>query len=117
MLIELWVIGWIASIGKIESSFAKARANSILSKTLQLRTAIAKKSTESKTFRTSIDEKFIEPGPMQIFQSRDMDYLGIYESDQKAQKTKAQSQQRFFDYYPQEFYNKNNTYRNFNERL
>lgn len=116
MLIELWVIGWIASIGKIESSFAKSRANSILSKILQLRSQISKKSTEEKHFRTSIDEAFIEPGPMQIFQSRDMDYLGVYESEQKAQKTKAQSQQRFFDYYPQEFYNKNNKYRSFNER-
>jgi hypothetical protein len=113
MLIELWVISWISSIGKIEDSFAKSRTNSMISKILKLRSSLAKKSDDSKKFKTSIDDKFIELGPMQIFQSRDMDYLGQFESEQKAQKTKAQSEQKFFDYYPQEFYNKNNKYRSF----
>ncbi len=113
MLIELWVVSWISSIGKIDQAFAKSRTNSMISKILQLRSGLSKASGDDKKFKTSIDEKFIEPGPMQIFQSRDMDYLGQFESEQKAQKTKAQTEQKFFDYYPQEYYRKNNKYRNF----
>ena len=110
MLIELWIVSWIASIGKIEASFAKARNNSIISKILGLRSKISKKADVDR-FRTSIDDKYTHPGPMQIFQTRDMDYIGQFESELKAQKTKAQTQQRFYDYYPQEVLRKTGKYR------
>jgi hypothetical protein len=113
MLIELWVVNWIASIGKIEASFAKNRANSIISKILGLRSRISKKSTDTKHFKTSIDDKYLEPGPMQIMQVNSSSYMGQFESEDKAQKTKAQSLQRFHDYMPQEYIRKNGKYRVF----
>jgi hypothetical protein len=108
MLIELWIVNWIKSIGKIDSAFAKSRINSIIGKILGLRSKLSADSS-----KTSIDDKFVQPGPMQIFQTNNLSYLGQFESDDKAQKTKAQTQQRFSDYFPQEYMRKNGTYRTF----
>ena len=106
MLIELWILVWISSMGKIDKSFALARSNSLISKVLGLRSKISAKN------KSSIDPEYLEMGPLQIFQTDPSQYIGIYESESTAQKTKAQTAQRFSEYYPQEWFNKNDSYRN-----
>lgn len=105
MLIELWVLVWISSLGKIEKNFALARSNSLIMKVLQLRTKISLKN------KSSIDPIHLETGSMQIFQTSSQQYLGIYQSEQVAQKTKAQTAQRFHEYFPQEWIKKHSTFR------
>jgi hypothetical protein len=116
MLIEIWIINWIVSIDKIDESFAKSRINSMIGKVLGLRSKLSKIS-DIDHVHASIDERFLLPGNMQILQTQSENYIGQYESDDKAQKTKALTSQRFFDYLPQETLRKNGKYRYFNDKL
>ena len=107
MLIEIWVIHWILSIKKIDKAFAESRINSMLSKIIKLRSQMASSQN------IKIDEKHTQPGDvLQIFQSSSNQYIGIYESDEKAQKIKAQTVKHFSDYLPQEYIVRHGEYRN-----
>lgn len=104
MLIELWIL---VIVENIDPSFAASRTNAIISKVLALRQRLS----GGDKIGSSIRDTFIEPGPMQIFQSSQNSYIGKYENDDQAMKTRALSGKKFSDYYPQLWFHQNGSYR------
>lgn len=107
-LVELWTLNQVLASGTIDAGFIASRTNSMISKIMALR----KKMSGT---RSSLSESLLEPGnSLQIFQSTTDSYIGIYDSDETAIKTKAiSSGKKFYDYFPQEWKKNKGTYRGF----
>jgi hypothetical protein len=111
VLIELWILNIVKSQGNIDHNFAEFRTNKLIAVVLALREKLSKASHKS------IQEKYLHPGPMQIFQNLPSSYIGVYESDDLALKHQVNkiSGQKFGDYYPQQWLKRNGEYRTFSE--
>jgi hypothetical protein len=92
LLIEIWIIRWIASLGKIDSTFADKRMSSLVGKYLVLRKALGK----------------IKHDGLKIFQKN---YVGVYENELLAQKKLMQEAKKYGIYNPRNYLEKNGKYR------
>jgi hypothetical protein len=112
LLIDFWIIKWIFASGGIDEKYSKLRQNSIREKILMLRSRL---STGSKI--TTINNQYVlHNSNMRVFQDNSTEYLGKYENEEISQKEKAKDiSRRYFDYFPQEYFSKNNEYRNISD--
>ena len=115
LLIELWIVRMIKQSKLIDENYANFRINELINKLLLLRKKIAKDQKQEKSeinenlFDSFKDEK---ERSLKIFQSLDSEYLGQYENENIHQKQIIKDlQKKFFDYYPVNYKQKNNTYR------
>lgn len=107
LLIDFWMVRWIKYISGIDESFAEQRLSSILNKILILRTRMQFKSD------ANIDTKYFDSvSDLRIFQSLSSDYIGFYDDENISQKLLIKDlTKKFYDYYPSEYFKKNNSYR------
>lgn len=113
-LVEIWIVRWILSLGKIEESFAKKRIDSMLSQVLSLRKFMTEGSSSDKTITTISDSYFGETSEaegLKIFQNDVNDYLGVFVSEVISHKRDIEEQKKYPDYMPQRYYKENNAYR------
>lgn len=113
-LVEIWIVRWILSLGKIEESFAKKRIDSMLSQVLSLRKFMTEGSSSNKTITTISDSYFGETSEaegLKIFQNNVNDYLGVFVSEVISHKRDLEEQKKYPDYMPQRYYKENNAYR------
>lgn len=88
MLVDLWMIKWVLSMGKINEQFANKRMDNILTNFFALRDKL---------------------NGICVFQTHD--YIGTYHDEIIDQKMSSIGSQKFKDYYPQEYIRKNGNYR------
>lgn len=114
LLVEIWMVRWILSIGGIDENFARGRINSMLSRVLDLRKFMSEGSKSTSTITTISDSYFgktAEQSGLKIFQMNSEDYLGEYVSEVISQKKSAPDQKRHQDYFPQRYYAEHKEYR------
>jgi hypothetical protein len=111
LLIDFWMVRWVQSIGSINEDFAKARLNSILTKILELRSKLSQLDEASHT--TTLKDAFVQEGTLfHVFPDKTEDYVGEYENETIALKTQTKDMaKKYYDYYPREFYRRNNKWR------
>lgn len=105
LLIDIWILLWITSVGKVDRNFSDARVKQYMNTVMKLRKCI-----ETQNHEISMD--FVNhSGPLAIFQSRSEEYIGQYDDEQTAQKTAALQTTRYRDYLPQEYIRVHGDYR------
>ena len=106
LLIDIWIIRLALKAEKIDEKFADIRLQTLLDHAIQLRQKMSKK-------KLNISEDLINnSSSLQIFQSRNDEYIGVRILDNIAQKTKAIKSTKFFgEYFPQEYKKNFNEYR------
>jgi hypothetical protein len=83
-----------------------------MEKILSLRAQMSAMS--GTTHVTTIGKKYFEPTgtKFKVFQDQPEDYVGKYEDEVISQKEKQKDlPRRYYDYYPQDYYNKNKEFR------
>jgi len=105
LLIDLWMIRWVREMKKVNEFFAKKRIHNILTLILKLRSVMADTSGAIK------DEFFANDNlPLNVFQRHR--YIGSYVNEMVSIRMKQlHMDKRYGDYYPQQHFLKNNTYR------
>jgi hypothetical protein len=114
LLVEIWIVRWILSLGKIDETYAKKRIDSMLSQVLSLRKRMSEGSASNHSVTTISDSYFgstVEQSGLKIFQSESSDYMGVYVSEIISQKQEAKEQKKYPDYMPQRYYKDNGEYR------
>lgn len=110
LLIDFWIIRWIYASGGIDESFSNARLASIRDKIIKLRSLL---SFGEKDITTIGETHISNDSSTKIFQPNSEEYIGNYENEEISQKEKIKDvQKKYYDYYPQDYYAKNNEYRN-----
>lgn len=104
LLIDLWMLRWVAALGAINERYQKLRIAGIMHRILYLRNALSPKGASFAT--VDVKHPF-----MNIFQTHINDYIGTYDDEIISQKEKIKDQRKFRDYYPQEYFARNNSYR------
>jgi hypothetical protein len=104
LLIDFWIIRLIESVGGIDKKFSNMRLESIRSKVIGLRSMLS-----DGKLTTIRDEHINRLSGLGVF---GIEYIGKYENEDISQKFKAKDiQKKYYDYYPQEYYKKNKSYR------
>jgi len=110
MLIDLWVIRRIREMKKINELFAKKRISNILQLITGLRESMGDKSQNN-----SIADKYFarEDEPLNVFQRNR--YIGVYINEIiSLKRILSTATKKFYTYDPQDYFEKNNSYRNIN---
>jgi len=109
LLIDFWIIKWIFASGGINEQYSKLRLDSIREKILLLRSRLS----SGKDFTTINNQYVLNNSTVRVFQDNSTEYMGFYENEDISQKEKAKDLSRkYYDYYPQDYFAKNNEYRN-----
>lgn len=113
LLIDLWMVRLISSVGGINATYAEQRQRSILSKLIGLRSNIS--SLESTTLYddnqiTDISDTYLSgANDLRVFQD---DYIGQFQDENVSTKLLAKtSNKKYFDYVPEDYKKKNGEYR------
>ena len=93
LLVEIWMVRWILSLGRIDENFARGRINSMLTRVLALRKFMSEGSKSTATITTISDSYFgktAEQSGLKIFQMNMEDYVGEYVSEVISSKREPQ---------------------------
>lgn len=102
LLIDYYMIKWILLLGYIDENFAKFKQNKILNNIISIR----------NKFEFSIDNTTIRINKItDLFPSDLARYVGVYSDDIIYTKNKMKEGTKYFDYYPQEYIHKHDSYR------
>lgn len=108
ILIELWILRWLAAGDHIDAKFLELRVNSLLRGLIVLR----KQMSTGREHIATISDHFIdEDSNWAIFQSEPLAYIGVYEPEVIATKLKGKESQRHPDYLPAQWKRTNGEYR------
>lgn len=128
LLIELWVIRWIHTLGSIDTNFAKKRIESIIKLIVALRNKMTDENINIQTMSytrdviadTKVPIKLITNLKDELFDHKyestlavlGKNYMGTYISEYIAVKVQLQnSDKKFPPYHPQRYYKEHGAYR------
>lgn len=110
ILIESWIIREHLARKTIDEHYGKRKLDVMLNKMLAIRKNLGS-SVNYTGIQTESEIKHIHDANMNIFQNDEDDYLGQYEPENKAIKEISGEGKKYYDYYPQKYYQTNGKYR------
>ena len=125
MLIDIWVVRYIESLGMIDSKFAQSRLSNLMKLVIALRLKLQDDNINIQTMSivsdkvddksigenllTNIKDELFDEGILGVLQN---EYIGIYVSEYLALRLELQkSDKKYPVYFPQRYYKENNKYR------
>lgn len=99
LLIEIWVLRLVHSVGGIKEDLMNLRMNALINITLNI----------GESTRNGIFSKY-------IFQPNDSDYIGVYITDVIAHKQKMSNEKKQAPYHPQRYFAEYGSFRTMNQK-